>query len=382
MKPINPTGDFSFQTQVYAERNESCCIFVRNTSDCRSYEGFNFEFGHYGANIFLLARNYSDWMLTQVAVGEAHVWYTMQLNVSKSPFLITVSVYSENGTCIGSLSTSEIVNFGFDDIKYIGLNVWGHSPSDYYFKNIQCSLDNTGSSSSLSIATASSSSNAGATVNVYGTLTDQAGLPLQNKTVVLSYTFPGLDSWIPISSAATDEQGRYSIQWINSASGTFTLKTQWSGDTANSGCSNTSTLSFFPIENKPVLVFESNSTVSTLAFDNQTATLCFNVTGPSGTTGYTRVTIAKSLLANSEDLKASIDGNQLNYTVTSTGDSWLYSFNYHHSTHQISMHLAESGNVVQPSGNEYVLIAIVAVLCIILGAIVYSTSTRKSKNSS
>jgi hypothetical protein len=74
VKPINPAGDFSFQTQVYAERNESCCIFVRNTRDCRSYEGFNFEFGHYGANIFLLARNYSDWMLTQVAAGEAHAW--------------------------------------------------------------------------------------------------------------------------------------------------------------------------------------------------------------------------------------------------------------------------------------------------------------------
>ena len=381
VKPINPTGDFCFQTQVYAERNESCCIFVRNNSDCRSYEGFNFEFGHYGANVFLLARNYSDWMITQVAAGEAHAWYTMQLNISKSPFMITVSVYSENGTCIGSLSTSDIVNFGFDDIKYIGLNVWGISPSDYYFKNIQCSLDNTGSSS-LSIATTSSSSNAGATVNVYGALIDQVGLPLQNKTVVLAYTFAGLDEWIPISSAATDDQGRYSMQWINSASGTFTLKTQWSGDNSNSGCSNTTTLSFLPADNKPVFVFESNSTISALAFDNQTATLCFNATGPTGTTGYTQVTIAKSLLANSEDLKASIDGNQLNYTVTSTGGSWVYSFNYHHSTHQISMHLVESGTVAQPSGDEYILVAIIAVLCVTLGAIVYSVSTRKNRNSS
>jgi hypothetical protein len=219
-------------------------------------------------------------------------------------------------------------------------------------------------------------------VNVYGALTDQTGAPLQNKTVVLAYTFAGLDEWIPISSAATDTQGRYSMQWINSASGTFTLKTQWSGDNSNSGGSNTTTLCFLPADNKPVFVFESNSTISALAFDNQTTTLCFNATGPTGTTGYTQVTIAKSILSNAQDLQASIDGNQLNYTVTSNGDSWVYSFNYHHSTHQISMHLVESSAVVQPSGNEFILVAIVAVLCVTLGAMVYSVSTRKNKNSS
>jgi hypothetical protein len=376
VKPINPTDDFTFQTQVYAEKNESCCIFVRSTQDSGSMEGFNFEFGHYGINIFLLARNFTDWITTQVAEGEAHVWYTMQLNISKSPFFIKGAVYSENGTCIGSIATA-VINFGFDDIHYIGLSVWGYSPSDYLFRDIHSSLNR--SESILSIDTESSSSKAGATVNIYGTLTDQQGQPLQNKTVVLAYTFAGLDSWIPISSTVTDEQGQYGMQWIDTASGTFTLKVQWVGDTVNIGASNTTTLTFLPVENHEVFVFESNSTVNALSFENQTSTLSFNVTGPSNTTGVVKVTIAKNMIANGEDLEATLDGNQLNYTVTSVGDSWIYLFNYHHSTHQISMHIVENELTIQPFGNEVILVAILVIFGAILGIIAYSMICRGNR---
>ena len=111
--------------------------------------GFNFEFGHYGEGIFLLARNTSNamngqfanlesshWTASQVAYGNPHVWYTMQLSVSSSPFIITTSVFDENGTSLGTFSTSDITNFTFQDINYIGLTAWGYSPSDYSFRNI------------------------------------------------------------------------------------------------------------------------------------------------------------------------------------------------------------------------------------------------------
>jgi hypothetical protein len=201
---------------------------------------------------------------------------------------------------------------------------------------------------------------------------------LQNKTVVLSYTFSGLDSWIPISSSLTNEQGEYSMQWINSASGTFTLKTEWSGDSTSMGTSNTTTLSFLPTQNQQVFVFESNNTVTALAFDNQTSILSFNVNGPSNTTGFVRATIAKSLLANGENMQAYIDGRQLEYTVTSTDDSWVYCFSYSHSTHQISMHIEAKATEPspQPVGSEIVLIAIVALFGVILGVLVYSFSRR------
>jgi hypothetical protein len=84
----------------------------------------------------------------------------------------------------------------------------------------------------------------------------------------------------------------------------------------------------------------SNSTVTSLAFNSTTSVLSFTVSGPSGTTGYVKVTIAKSLISNPENIKVYLDGNQLNYEVTSSADSWLLSFTYSHSTHQVSIDMA------------------------------------------
>ena len=92
-------------------------------------------------------------------------------------------------------------------------------------------------------------------------------LAKQNSCFIIHF-FWSIDSWIPISSGLTDEQGNYNIQWINSASGTFTLKTEWSGESPFIGVSNTTTLSFLPYQNKQVFLFESNSTVYDLAFNN------------------------------------------------------------------------------------------------------------------
>ena len=64
----------------------------------------------------------------------------MQLRVSSSPFRITTSVFDENGTSIGTVSTSDIDNLTFEDIKYIGLSVWGYSPADYYFETLKIRL--------------------------------------------------------------------------------------------------------------------------------------------------------------------------------------------------------------------------------------------------
>ena len=221
---------------------------------------------------------------------------------------------------------------------------------------------------SISISAESMSTIAGSAVNVFGTLTDSDNKPLQNKTVVLSYTFSGANSWIPISSGLTNEQGNYIIQWINSASGTFTLKTEWSGESPFTGASNTTTLSFLPYQNKQVFLFESNSTIYDLAFNNQTSTLSFNVTGPSGTTGYVIATISKALLDNGENLQVYIDGNQLNYSVASTLNSWVITFNYSHSTHQVNIQLESNVSSTPPTGNIVILIVIIALFSTILAA--------------
>jgi len=371
-KEIHPTGDFNFSLQVKANVNESCAIFVRGSLPIHKgnwpYFGFNFEYGHYGAPVFLFARTSGNWTLSQVAYSAPIEWYTMRLTVYSSPFKIQVSVLDENNTLLGTYSASYLTNFMFEDIKYIGFYAWGYSPADYSFRNIKDPFRNT---TTLSINTQSASTSAGSIVNVSGKLSDSNNAALQDKTVVLSYTFPGLDSWIPISSAQTDKQGNYNIQWINSASGTFTLKAEWNGDASNTPSRNTTTLNFLPIENKSTFVIESNSTVNELEFDNNTSILSFNVTGPSGTTGYVRATIAKSLLADGTGLQALIDGKPLNYTLTDTMNSWIYTFTYHHSTHQISMHLDTNTHVTeptltQPQGSGILLIGIIILFAIIL----------------
>jgi hypothetical protein len=85
---------------------------------------------------------------------------------------------------------------------------------------------------------------------------------------------------------------------------------------------------------------ESNSTVTELAFNSTSSELTFVVHGPSRTAGYVKATIAKSLIPNTKNIKVYLDEKQLNYEVTSNTDSWLLSFTYTHSTHQVSINLA------------------------------------------
>jgi hypothetical protein len=378
-KEIHPASDFSFSVQVNAQNLLSGAIYVRTgLQQAGSTEGFNFEYGHWGNTQFLLARNKTVngcWGTDQVALGDPHAWYTMQLNVTQFPFTITTSVLDDDGLCIGTFSTTDIIGTSFEDIKYIGLGVWGYS-SDYLFRNIQDSFGDTSPRSSLSISAQCSASTAGSVVDVFGVLSDADGVPVQNKTVVLSYTFMGLDSWIPISSCQTSEQGEYNIQWINSASGTFTLKAAWSGDATHLGASNTTSLSFVPYMNQQDFFFESNSTVTALSFDNATATLNFQVSGASGTTGFVRASIPKSMLTDGADLQVCLDDKPLTYTVTSIGDSWLYVFTYSHSTHQISIHIQAATAAPQSLITLIVLVVIVAILSVAIGVIAYAFAGR------
>ena len=267
---------------------------------------------------------------------------------------------------------------------HIYTSKWGHYSGTDCFDDFAVTTfidDDNRFPTSLSISTESLSTVAGSAVNIFGKLASSENASLQNKTIVLSYTFQCINSYIPISSGLTDELGNYNIQWVNSATGTFTLKAEWIGDYTHMGANNVTTLSFLPRQDQQVFIFESNSTVTALAFNNETSTLSFNVAGPSGTTGFVRTTIAKSILPNGEDLQAYIDGQRLEYSVTSTVDSWVYCFNYSHSTHQISIQLESSASEIQPVGNEFVLIAIIAILGVILGIIVYSF-TRNSNGKS
>jgi hypothetical protein len=191
----------------------------------------------------------------------------------------------------------------------------------------------------VSVSTSSTSTVIGYLVSINGTLRDVYGKGLENEPVVIYYTFPGANSWLPISSGITNSVGQYNVQWIPTATGYFTIEAVWAGNATYSEASSNTTLSSLAYNNQYVFSVESNSTIAGLAFNSTDQMLSFTASGPSGTRGYAIITIAKSLVANAANIRVYLDGNQLNYSIASTSDSWLLTFDYTHSTHKVTVNL-------------------------------------------
>ena len=229
----------------------------------------------------------------------------------------------------------------------------------------------------VSISTSSSSTYVGYKVNINGTLHDLYGKGLENEPVVISYTFQGAPTWFPISSGITDNGGHYYVQWIPSASGYFTIKAEWAGNATHEGTSNTTTLSSLAYNNQYVFTVESNSTISELTFNTTDQTLTFTATGPSGTRGQTKVTIAKSLVANATGIRVYLDGNDTQYSIASTDDSWLLTFNYTHSTHKVAVDLNVNPVSEFPSITVLLLFMLLAMFAsVILGRRIKTRATH------
>jgi hypothetical protein len=194
-------------------------------------------------------------------------------------------------------------------------------------------------STSVSILTSCPSTFVGFKVNITGMLQDEYENSLRDETVVLYYTFSGIIDWVPITSDTTDDLGCYFAMWVPPATGYFILKAEWAGNMTHSATSNTTTLSSLPYQNQFICSVESNSTISELAFNTTDWTLSFTAIGPNGTMGYVKVTVAKSLAANPSDIRVLLDGEQLEFSIASIDDSWLLSFTYEHSTHQVAVDL-------------------------------------------
>jgi hypothetical protein len=204
-------------------------------------------------------------------------------------------------------------------------------------------------------------------VNVNGRLSFVNGSALKGEPVILSYAVGNSTPWIPISLAITNDAGEYNILWVNDASGPFALKVQWTEDVGYQEAVNTTSISFLPYDNQNLFHVESNSTVSALSFNSTSSELSFVVSGPNGTEGYVKATIAKSLVSNAENLKVYLDGNQLNYEVISNADSWHLYFTYKHSTHQVSINLAVNASGTTLLDIEYWTLIVVAIIIAVIG---------------
>jgi hypothetical protein len=95
---------------------------------------------------------------------------------------------------------------------------------------------------------------------------------------------------------------------------------------------------------------ESNSTVSAFAFDVNIPQISFIVSGPEETFGYVKLTIAKTFMPNSS-IMVYLDGSQISYDLSSNSNSWIVTFTYHHSSHQIIVNSSENPETTGiPSG--------------------------------
>jgi hypothetical protein len=106
----------------------------------------------------------------------------------------------------------------------------------------------------------------------------------------------------------------------------------------------------------------SNSTVSPLVYNSNTNEVNFNVSGPSGTTGYTEAFISKTMLPDVTEANVTLDGKQQNVTASSIGDSWVLRFVYPHSTHEVSIRMQENAVPEFPT-------PFLAVLFVMIGAV-------------
>ena len=78
-----------------------------------------------------------------------------------------------------------------------------------------------------------------------------------------------------------------------------------------------------------------------MVYNSSGSELSFEVSGPSDTTVYTEVFISKTLLPNFTGVKVLLDGEQLNFSASSIGDSWCLHFVYPHSTHGVVINMQE-----------------------------------------
>jgi hypothetical protein len=132
-----------------------------------------------------------------------------------------------------------------------------------------------------------------------------------------------------------------------------------------------------PVPGQSFFFVESNSTVTELFFNSTSAALSFTVSGESYTAGYVKVTIAKSLVSTVQNVKAYLDGNELNVAITDDGDSWLLSFTYMHSTHKVTINFASAPIDESPLG--LALLFGLPIAAVVLFFIVTKIKDRKSK---
>jgi hypothetical protein len=222
--------------------------------------------------------------------------------------------------------------------------------------------------------------NSSLNMDIRGNLTDY-DMGLADSPILLSYSIDGGNSWANLTSMLTDQAGSFAYDWAVSVSGFYLLKAEYPG---NSTYLPTSTIVNFETTpaspSQQLFSIQTNSTISAFSFNSAKDQLNFTVSGPPGSTGFVSMYIPQNMF-NITNLQVTLDGNPLNYTTQSIGNSWLLTFYYHHSTHIVNINLGSAGS--KPESSDFsakeipILIAVVAILVAFGGILIYIFQSKK-----
>jgi hypothetical protein len=215
-------------------------------------------------------------------------------------------------------------------------------------------------------------------VDITGNLTsDRIGVA--NAQILLSYNVNAGNSWINITATTADANGDFATTWNPQTDGDYVLRAVYPGSENYS--SSNSTISFVAMQSQEqsVLSVVSNSTVTSLLFNSTSEQLSFSTSGTSGTTGYVDVYIAKSLVSDVSNLKVYLDGASLNYGTNVQDDSWIISFTFSQSSHQVTIKLGSATLESTSQLEQFSIIGVVASIIVIIGILVIVRKRRKER---
>jgi hypothetical protein len=283
--------------------------------------------------------------------------HTFRLEYSNAIYAVFVDTVEAGST--SSQVRPDSIGFGHPPTYYIPFSPehvnsiiggWGSFAIDYIrVSDTAQVLDNNVSdknSAQISFFTDAEDLKIGFVVGVNGILTNQEGEPLRDETVILSYSVSGTSIWDPIASATTDFDGVYSASWIPTGTGRFALKVEWVGNETYLGTYDVKNISVSRYESKSLFLAESNSSLSSLAFNSTSRDVSFTVSGPSGTMGYVRFLISKTIVEDL-DFEVYVDGQQIEFNATSVGSFQSLYFKYPHSSHYVTIKLPATSKTEQ-----------------------------------
>ena len=181
----------------------------------------------------------------------------------------------------------------------------------------------------------------GSQIKIEGTLS-YGGTAVSFAPVQISYRFDSGNSWNETGTVNTDANGAYSAILLLSDIGTYQIRVSWEG---NATVPVTSTVIYLLVatgQTNDLISVGSNSTITLFNFNSDTQEIIFNVSGPSETAGYVQIYISKTLVQNITEAAVYLDGEQIDYTTSSSDESWILYFVYSHSTHNVSVKLANT----------------------------------------